>query len=79
MPFGVSIRDFGWTRESCIRWGSRSANAKGQFLNNEHDIVWICSTTLCRELRKMAEPIEMPYGLWTRVDCGLGWAQLSKH
>jgi len=24
-------------------------------------------TTLCRELCKMAEPIDLPFGLWTRV------------
>jgi len=26
-----------------------------------------CPTTLCSELRKMADPIDLPFGLWTRV------------
>jgi len=31
-----------------------------------------CPTTFCRELRKMAEPIDLPFGLWT-------WVSRRKH
>jgi len=29
--------------------------------------VWACPTTLCRELCKITEPIEMPFGIGTHV------------
>ena len=48
-------------KEPYIRWGFRSP-CKGQFLGER-----TCPTALCGELCKMAQPIEIPFWLWTRV------------
>jgi len=48
--------------ESCIRWGPSPPVGSCNFERKEESI-----GTLCRELCKMVEPIDMPFGLWTRL------------
>jgi len=58
--------DSAWQRESCVRWGFRSPHAKGAVFTGK-DIprhAWRYSAV---SYAKMAEPIEMPFALWTRV------------
>jgi len=47
--------------------GPRSPNAKAQFLG-ERSCPGMPDDTLPWAVQNMAEPIEMPFGLWTKVD-----------
>jgi len=63
MPFGL------WTRvgpRKHVLYGTQIPNAKGQLLGGKGH-ARACQTTLCHELCKMAEPIDLQFGLWTRV------------
>ena len=56
----------GGAREPYIRWGFRSPHGKGQFCGGKgHYIVKYRDTAVI--CAKMAEPIEMPFGLWARM------------
>ena len=49
--------------QSCSPGGANVRN-----FNRIHQVATMYSTTLCRELcKETAEPIDLPFGLWTRV------------
>ena len=62
----VWIEDSGVPREPCIRSGSRSPMWRGNFDGEgaSHCKVYGHSAVICA---KVAEPIEMPFGLWDRM------------
>ena len=68
MPFGS------WAKESCISWGPDAPwegailRGKGKGHARGHSAV---------SFPKMAEPIDLPFGLWTRV--GLKEAQVQSY
>jgi len=62
MPFGM------WTRmgpRNHVLDVVQIAACQRAIFGKEH--LRACAPILCRELCKMAEPIEMPFGLWTRM------------
>jgi len=62
----VWVVDSGWPMEPCVRCGSRSPPSKGAIFMGK-DMPWHArrhSAVICA---KMAEPMEMPFGLRTRV------------
>ena len=61
----VWVIDSDWTQEACIRCGSRSLMRRGNFWGER--TCFGMPDNICRELCKTAEPIEIPFGLWTRV------------
>ena len=64
MPFGL------WPRmgsRNHVLDGSRSSHGKGQFWGGGRPTLKGRSAVSCA---KTAEPIDMPFGLWTRVDRG---------
>jgi len=64
----VSVFSLNYAFRPCIRWGSRSHHEKAQFYHfyGKGD-ARTYARWHCRELCKIAEPIEMPFGLW------MGW------
>ena len=62
MPFGL----WAWMgSRNRVRWGSRSLVGRGNFLGKGRP--FHSMGTFCRELCKTAEPINLPFGLWTRM------------
>ena len=62
VPFGF------WTRvgpRKHVLDGPQIPHVKGQLLGEK--TCPACLTILCRELCKMAEPIDLPFGLWTQA------------
>jgi len=62
----IWVENLGEPREPCIRWSSRSPHGKGQFWGQKgRPIVKYRDTVVI--YAKMAEPIEMPFGLLARM------------
>jgi len=54
-----------WAREPCVRWGPDPPHWKGQFWEKKSRRVYGLSAVSCA---RTAEPIDLPFGLWTPVD-----------
>jgi len=62
----VWVVDLGWPRESCIRWGS-DLPCEGAIVEREGAAHCKVCGLLDVSCSKTAEPIEMLFGVWTRM------------
>jgi len=63
----VCVEDSGGPEDSRVRWGSRSPHEKGQFWGKGSPIVKYSLGLSAVSCAEMAEPIDLPFGLWTLV------------